>query len=79
MQIDVSRQSAYLFRAQPTHAPEGFMLVTTTPAIEGRRITKYCGIVTREALLGTNVFKDVFGLGNRGSLGPLSTSPLERA
>ncbi len=36
------------------------MLVTTTPAIEGRRITKYCGIVTGEAILGANVFKDVF-------------------
>jgi uncharacterized protein YbjQ (UPF0145 family) len=36
------------------------MLVTTTPGIEGRRITKYCGIVTGEAILGANVFKDVF-------------------
>jgi uncharacterized protein YbjQ (UPF0145 family) len=36
------------------------MLVTTTPNIEGRRITKYCGIVAGEAILGANVFKDVF-------------------
>ena len=36
------------------------MLVTTTPAIEGKRITKYVGIVTGEAILGANVFKDVF-------------------
>jgi uncharacterized protein YbjQ (UPF0145 family) len=36
------------------------MLVTTTPNIEGRRITKYFGIVTGEAILGANVFKDVF-------------------
>ena len=41
---------------------EGFnvMLVTTTPSIEGKRITKYFGIVTGEAILGANVFKDVF-------------------
>jgi uncharacterized protein YbjQ (UPF0145 family) len=36
------------------------MLVTTTPGIEGKRITKYFGIVTGEAILGANVFKDVF-------------------
>ena len=36
------------------------MLVTTTPSIEGRKITKYIGIVTGEAILGANVFKDIF-------------------
>jgi uncharacterized protein YbjQ (UPF0145 family) len=36
------------------------MLVTTTPMIEGRKITKYCGVVAGEAILGANVFKDVF-------------------
>lgn len=36
------------------------MIVTTTPSIEGRRITRYCGIVTGEAILGANVFKDLF-------------------
>jgi uncharacterized protein YbjQ (UPF0145 family) len=36
------------------------MLVTTTPNIEGRRITKYCGVVAGEAILGANIFKDVF-------------------
>ena len=36
------------------------MQVTTTPSIEGLRITKYCGIVAGEAILGANVFKDVF-------------------
>jgi uncharacterized protein YbjQ (UPF0145 family) len=36
------------------------MIVTTTPAIEGRRITRYCGIVAGEAILGANVFKDLF-------------------
>ena len=36
------------------------MLVTTTPSIEGKRITDYCGIVTGEAILGANLFKDLF-------------------
>ena len=36
------------------------MLVTTTPMIEGRKITKYCGVVAGEAILGANVFKDLF-------------------
>jgi uncharacterized protein YbjQ (UPF0145 family) len=33
---------------------------STTPSIEGRRITRYCGIVTGEAIMGANVFKDLF-------------------
>ncbi len=36
------------------------MIVTTTPSIEGRRITGYGGIVTGEAILGANLFKDLF-------------------
>lgn len=36
------------------------MDITTTPTIEGKRITGYCGIVTGEAILGANVFKDLF-------------------
>lgn len=36
------------------------MLITTTPAVDGKRITKYLGIVTGEAILGANVFKDIF-------------------
>lgn len=36
------------------------MLVTTTPTVEGRKIIKYCGIVTGEAILGANIFKDLF-------------------
>ena len=36
------------------------MLVTTAPTIEGKRITKYCGVVAGEAILGANVFKDLF-------------------
>jgi uncharacterized protein YbjQ (UPF0145 family) len=36
------------------------MITTTTPSIEGKRITRYCGIVCGEAILGANVFKDLF-------------------
>ncbi len=36
------------------------MLMTTTPAIEGRPIRDYLGIVTGEAILGANVFRDLF-------------------
>ena len=36
------------------------MQITTTPSIDGKRITRYCGIVTGEAILGTNLFKDLF-------------------
>ncbi len=36
------------------------MVVSTTPSIEGRRIAKYCGVVAGEAILGANVFKDLF-------------------
>lgn len=36
------------------------MLVTTTPNVEGRKIARYCGVVAGEAILGANVFKDVF-------------------
>lgn len=34
------------------------MLVLTTPNIEGKRITQYLGIVTGEAILGANIFRD---------------------
>jgi uncharacterized protein YbjQ (UPF0145 family) len=36
------------------------MLVTTTPNVEGKRITAYKGLVAREAILGANLFRDLF-------------------
>ncbi|MBK1868327.1 heavy metal-binding domain-containing protein [Aestuariivirga sp. YIM B02566] len=36
------------------------MLVTTTNAIEGRRILEYKGLVAGEAILGANLFRDIF-------------------
>ena len=36
------------------------MILTTTPTIEGKSIREYRGIVTGEAILGANIFKDFF-------------------
>lgn len=36
------------------------MILSTTPSLEGRPIREYRGIVTGEAILGANVFKDLF-------------------
>jgi uncharacterized protein YbjQ (UPF0145 family) len=36
------------------------MIITTTPSIEGKRITQYHGIAVGEAILGANVFRDIF-------------------
>lgn len=36
------------------------MIVTTTSTLEGKQITAYYGVVTGEAILGTNIFRDFF-------------------
>lgn len=36
------------------------MIITTTPSVEGRSIKEYRGIVVGEAILGANVFRDIF-------------------
>ena len=36
------------------------VIVTTTPSIDGKKITSYRGVVTGEAIMGANIFKDVF-------------------
>lgn len=36
------------------------MIVTTTPNIEGKKITAYLGLVAGEAILGVDLFKDLF-------------------
>ncbi len=36
------------------------MIHTTTPVIEGKVIRRYYGVVTGEAILGANIFKDFF-------------------
>lgn len=49
------------------------MLVTTTHNVEGRRITQYCGVVSGEAILGANIFRD-FLAGVRDIVGGRSAS-----
>lgn len=34
------------------------MLLTTTPTIEGKKISTYYGVVTGETIIGANVFRD---------------------
>ncbi|MCZ6746473.1 MAG: heavy metal-binding domain-containing protein [Acidobacteria bacterium] len=36
------------------------MILSTTPTLEGKTIRQYLGIVTGEAILGANIFKDLF-------------------
>ena len=36
------------------------MILTTTPSIEGKTIKQYHGIVIGEAVMGANIFKDLF-------------------
>ena len=36
------------------------MLTVTTPSIEGKKILKYHGLVSGEAILGANIFRDIF-------------------
>ncbi len=36
------------------------MIVSTTPSIDGKSISTYHGVVVGEAILGANVFRDLF-------------------
>jgi len=37
------------------------VILTTTPSIEGRKVSDYKGIVTGEAILGANIMRDILG------------------
>jgi uncharacterized protein YbjQ (UPF0145 family) len=49
------------------------MIVTTTPAIQGRSVANYLGVVAAQGVLGVNVFKDV-AAGMRNIFGGRSQS-----
>ncbi len=49
------------------------MLVTTTNVVEGRKVTQYFGLVSGEAIMGANIFKDIFA-GIRDIVGGRSAS-----
>jgi uncharacterized protein YbjQ (UPF0145 family) len=36
------------------------MILTTTPSVDGQNIQRYLGVVAGEAILGANLFKDLF-------------------
>jgi uncharacterized protein YbjQ (UPF0145 family) len=36
------------------------MLILTTPSIEGKKIKSYLGLVSGEAIMGADIFKDIF-------------------
>ena len=36
------------------------MILSTTPTLENKKITSYLGIVTGEAIIGANLFRDIF-------------------
>ncbi len=36
------------------------MVITTTTVLQGQEVAEYLGIVTGEAILGANIFKDFF-------------------
>ena len=36
------------------------MLMSTTSVIDGRPVSRYIGVVTGEAIIGANIFRDVF-------------------
>ena len=49
------------------------MIITTTPSLDGRRIRDYLGVVTGEAIIGANIFKD-FMAGIRDIVGGRSAA-----
>ncbi len=36
------------------------MIISTTPNLEGKKISRYLGLVSGEAIMGANIFKDIF-------------------
>jgi len=36
------------------------VIITTTPSVEGRPVSAYLGVIAGEAILGANIFKDLF-------------------
>lgn len=36
------------------------MIITTTQNVEGAKIVSYLGVITGEAILGANIFRDMF-------------------
>jgi uncharacterized protein YbjQ (UPF0145 family) len=56
----VSNSVLFWLESKPAISLTLFMLISTTPNIEGKRIKEYFGIVTGEAVVGANLFRDLF-------------------
>jgi uncharacterized protein YbjQ (UPF0145 family) len=39
---------------------EAQMIITTSPTVDGQRVTAYLGVVSGDAIMGANAFKDLF-------------------
>ena len=42
------------------HSPSETILVTTTDGVQDHKVIAHLGIVSGEAIMGTNLFKDFF-------------------
>jgi uncharacterized protein YbjQ (UPF0145 family) len=38
------------------------MIITTTSVLDGKPVSRYLGVVTGEAIIGANVFRDMFAM-----------------
>ena len=55
------RAGQYITGRKPTRNElERLLIVTTTPSVEGHAVENYLGIVSGEAVMGANIFKDMF-------------------
>jgi len=54
------RQTLWTHCGGSQGAGEDGMLMTTTSVIEDKPVSKYLGIVTGEAIIGANIFRDMF-------------------
>jgi uncharacterized protein YbjQ (UPF0145 family) len=36
------------------------MIITTTPTIEGKRVTEYISVISADVIIGANIFSDIF-------------------
>lgn len=57
------------------------MIISTTPSIEGKKITQYLGLVSGSSIVGTSVLRDIFAKVADFAGGRVSTyeSELKRA
>jgi uncharacterized protein YbjQ (UPF0145 family) len=67
-----NRRERYLYSVATTHYSAACrrgvgsagdactMILTTTPTVDGKTISGYLGIVTGEAIVGANIFRDLF-------------------